>query len=79
MTWEWVTRDGRTGTVTINGATYDAAAGRVFLIATRAGQVGVRQIPADLSGVQAQRTSFLALVDGNPAIARFVAAASEPE
>ena len=77
--WEWITRDGRTGTVTINGATYDAAAGRVFLIATRGGQVRVRQLLPDLSGVQAERASFLALVDGNPEIARFVAAASRQE
>ena len=77
--WEWITRDGRTGTVTINGEAYDAAAGRVFLIATRGGQVRVRQLLSDLSGVQAQRASFLALEDGYPEIARFVAAASEPE
>jgi hypothetical protein len=65
--------------MTINGATYDATAGLVFLIATRGGQVRVQQILLDLSGVPAQRASFLALVGGNPGIARFVAAASEPE
>jgi hypothetical protein len=79
VTWEWVTRDVRTGTVTINGTTYDAAAGRVFLIATRGGQVRVRQVLPDLAGFRAQRASFLALVDGNPEIAHFVAASSEAE
>ena len=79
VTWEWVTRDGRTGTVTINGTTYDAVAGRVFLISTRDGEVRAQQVRQDLSGAQAQRASFLALVDGNPEIARFVAASSEAE
>jgi hypothetical protein len=79
VTWEWVTRDGRTGTVTINGATYDAATGRVFLITTRGGLVRARQIQSDLVGVQSQRASFLALMASNPEIARFLAAASEPE
>jgi hypothetical protein len=65
--------------VTINGTTYDAAAGRVLLIATRGGQVRVRQLLPDLSGVQARRASFLALADGNQEIARFLAVASEPE
>jgi hypothetical protein len=79
VTWEWATRDGRTGTVTINGAKYDAAAGRVFLIATRGGPVRVRQILPDLAGVRAERAGFLALVDGTPEIARFIAAAAEQE
>jgi hypothetical protein len=77
VTWEWVTRDGEAGTLTINGTKYDTAAGRVFLISTQGGQVHVRQIHLDLSGLQAERTSFLALADGDPEIARFVAAASE--
>jgi hypothetical protein len=79
VTWEWVTRDGRTGAVTVNGTTYDAAAGRVFLVATRGGQVRVRQVRADLAGVRPQRAGFLALADGDPEIARFVAASSEAE
>jgi hypothetical protein len=79
VTWEWATRDGRTGAVTINGAKYDPAAGRVFLVSTRGGQVQVRQVPRDLSGLQAEQEGFLALVDSDPEIARFVAAASEAE
>ena len=58
--WEWATRDGQTGTVTINGAEYEPAAGRVFLISTRGGQVQVRQLPRDLSEVQAEQEGFLA-------------------
>src|SRR5579884_3115406 len=77
--WEWATRDGQTGTVTINGAEYEPAAGRVFLISTRGGQVQVRQLPRDLSEVQAEQEGFLALADSDPEIARFVVAASEAE
>ena len=79
VTWEWDTRDGRTGTVTINGAKSDPAAGQVFLISTRGGRVHVRQVARDLSGLQAEGASFVALADGDPEIARFVAAASEAE
>ena len=79
VTWEWATRDGRTGTVTINGAKYDPAAGRVFLVSTRGGQVQVRQVLRDLSEVQAEQESFLDLADSDPEIAQFVAAASEVE
>jgi hypothetical protein len=79
VSWEWVTRNGQSGTITINGVKYDAAAGRVFLISTRGGQVHVRQILRDLSAIQAERASFLALAAGDPEIARFVAAASEKE
>jgi hypothetical protein len=79
VTWEWVTRNGKAGTLTINGTKYDTAAGRVFLISTRGGQVDVRQIFRDLSGLEADRTSFLALADGDSEVARFVAAASETE
>ncbi len=77
VTWEWATRDGRTGAVSINGTSYDPAAGRVFLISTRGGQVQVRQVPRDPSSVPAEQEGFLVLADSDPEIARFVAAAAE--
>lgn len=79
VTWEWSTRDGRAGAVTVNGVRYDPAAGRVFLVSTRNGRVEVRQLPLDPSGVPAEAAGLAAFADADPNIARFVAAAAEPD
>jgi len=78
LSWEWSTRDGRTGPVTVNEVRYDPAAGRVFLVWTRGRRVEVRQLPRDPTDVPAEAAGFSAFADTDPDIARFVAAASEP-
>ena len=47
--WECVTDDGKTGTVTIGGATYELEKGGLFLISARHGKTWVRQSKTDLS------------------------------
>jgi hypothetical protein len=51
--WQWQTADDKTGTMTINGSSYDLAAGVLFLVSTRGGRVRVRQLQRDLGNVEA--------------------------
>ncbi|HJT77985.1 MAG TPA: hypothetical protein VJ739_12350 [Gemmataceae bacterium] len=46
--WRCRTADGKTGTITINGSSYDLAKGSLFLASARGGKVEVRQVPREL-------------------------------
>jgi hypothetical protein len=77
VSWDAETTNGADVTLTLNHNGYDLAAGRLFLVTTRAGQVQVRQLKRDLSGLRSRTEDFEKLARDDAEVARFVAAAEE--
>jgi hypothetical protein len=75
--WEAETTNGADVSLTLNGARYDLAAGRLFLLTTRAGQAQVRQLKRDLSRLRPDTGDFKKLAMEDKDIARFIAAAEK--
>jgi len=72
--WRWETRDGKSGTVVINGQKYDRFDGGLFLVYTKGEKLRVVQLKRDFEGDE-KDLSKLAVTD--PDIERFVAEAAE--
>ena len=70
--WQCDSPDGLTGSMKINGTTYDLDKGRVFLVAVKAGGTQVRQLDRDLSKVKAEDTTAFSNADAE--IAKFITA-----
>ena len=70
--WGCVTADGKTGTFSTGGQTYDLAKGNVFLVRTANGG-GVTQLTLDLSTTEMKHESFPELAKRNEVIGKFVA------
>jgi hypothetical protein len=64
-------RDGQSGKVVIDGVEYDLAAGRLFLVATGADKVQVKQMANDLSGLRLEMPNFREFAKGEPEIMAF--------
>ena len=77
LEWDCKSADGKTGPVTINGATYELANGAVFLVTTRGGNNDVRQIQRNLSGISVSRESLDGLVKLDADVAKFLAEADK--
>jgi hypothetical protein len=52
VSWSAVTKDGKTGTVTVNDKAYQLADGAVFLVRTTGGSIRVTQVKQDVSGLK---------------------------
>ena len=68
--WQCDTSDGVTGSMKVNGAGYDLAKGRVFLVTVRADGTQVRQLERDLSKVKVEDTTAFSKTDAE--IAKFI-------
>jgi hypothetical protein len=68
--WQCDSPDGLTGSMKINGANYDLAKGRVFLVTVKVGGTQVRQLERDLSKVRAEDTNAYSIADAE--IAKFI-------
>ena len=66
------TTDGLTGTVVIDGAEYDLAAGCIFLLAYRSDGISVTQLDRDLTMPGTPQEFFKSLADNDPQIGAFV-------
>lgn len=64
-----------TGTATIADQTYDISKGGLFLVSIRGEQPKVEQVDCDLSGVKMTEQGLKPLIDSEPAIKKFFAAA----
>ena len=78
VSWKCETPDGKTGTVTINGAKYDLAKGSVFLVSTKGADSGVVQLQRDLSHLPVGESGLEKLAKDHADIAAFVARAAKP-
>jgi hypothetical protein len=76
VNWSWRTPRENGGDFEIEGAPYDLANGKLFLLSTKDGQLGVTQLDVDLSQVQPTTRGFEALAKKEPRIAKFIAEAS---
>ena len=65
------TKDAKTGQATINGATYDLAAGTLFLLSTEGLRSQVKQLKRNLSDLKFERDSLEAFGRNDPDIAGF--------
>ena len=62
---------GGSGTATVNGADYDLAKGRLFLVKPAGEKLEVRQLDADLSGIHPGKADLGAVGRANPEIKAF--------
>lgn len=79
LAWECETVRGKVGQVTIEGAEFDPAAGTLFLVSTKGGQIQTRQLKRDWSGLRPDEASFAKVAKEDPHIVRFVAEALVPD
>ena len=70
--WELQTTDGKTAQVRIGRASYDLAAGNLFIVITSRGTTDVRQLDRDLSGVPLDHDGILAFAEKDPDLAAFL-------
>jgi hypothetical protein len=75
--FECTSPDGKGGRVVIDGAAYDLAGGRLFLVATGVGKVQVKQLSKDLAGFRLESPDFRSLARGEPEVAAFFQAATK--
>ena len=61
--WKFQTRDGKTGSATINDKTYDLAQGSLFLVSTTGADIRVLQLDRDLLKVKKEDIQSLVLGD----------------
>ncbi len=52
LTWQVKTRDGKSGSLVLNGEVYDLSKGSLFLVATHGGSTRIRQLDKDLSFIE---------------------------
>jgi hypothetical protein len=71
------TADGKSGQVSVNGATYELADGNLFLVATGGEKPQVKQLKRDLSELKFERESLAAFARNDPEIAGFFAGAAK--
>jgi uncharacterized protein YfiM (DUF2279 family) len=74
--WQIETRDGRTAQFSLDGQSFDLAAGTVFLVTTVNGTVDVQQLAIDLSGVNPENESITRFSLADPDISQFIEAAA---
>jgi hypothetical protein len=77
VSWEAETTNGSDVSLTLNHAKYDLAAGRLFLLTTKAGQPQVRQLKRDLSQLRPETANFEKLAREDADLAQFIAAAEK--
>ena len=70
ITWQCETPDGESGTVLLNGQSYDLSKGGIFLVSTRDANIRVLQLNRDISmlktdGIKTLMTGISALIDGD--------------
>jgi len=71
LEWRCETEDGRSGNVSLGGATYELSSGRIFLVDMQGEKPVVTQLGHDLSGVKTKaELELMAVTD--PEIAKFV-------
>jgi hypothetical protein len=73
------TADGKTGTMTINGSSYQLAKGSMFLVSTRGGKVEVRQVKRDLLKVKPDQEAVEKLLKDDADVASFFAEKAKPK
>jgi hypothetical protein len=73
VAWSCTTQDGTSGTVTIDGQTFDLAKGAVFLVSAKENKAKVHQLAVDMSKLQGGpvQDKLPALADTEPRIAAF--------
>ena len=71
--WKAGTKDGKTGTVTVNDKDYRLEDGAVFLVRTTDGPVRVTQVKHDLSGMKATSETWELLGKQNSEVKKFLA------
>ena len=71
--WEAATSDGKTGTVTINGAEYRLQDGPVFLVTTRGDGQRAQQVIADLSALKPTAESWERLAKERAEVKEYLA------
>jgi len=69
--YQFETKDGKSGPVTINGAQYNLADGGLFLVAAKDGQIQVKQLKRDMSGVKFDRENLEAFARNDAEIMAF--------
>jgi hypothetical protein len=77
--WKGQTRDGKTGTVTINGTSYELTKGGLFLVSVNGEKATVRQLNTDLSAVEPSAKGLENFARTDPEVAKFVASAAKPK
>lgn len=70
--WQAVTKDGKTGTVTINDKDYRLEDGAIFLVRTNDGPTRVIQVKHDLTGMKPAAEMWEQLGKQNPEIKKFM-------
>jgi hypothetical protein len=78
VVWRWETADGKSGSVTVNGVSYDLANGPLFLVSAKGNDVQVHQLKREL-GMPPETEAFEGLTKDDPDVAGFVAAAGKLE
>jgi hypothetical protein len=75
--WQCATSDAKSGTMTIDGRSFELAAGTLFLVSTSGGTVAVTQLNRDLTGISLDPGTFMTLAKNDSLIRSFVLAANE--
>jgi hypothetical protein len=70
--WSAETKDGKTGTVTVNDKAYQLADGAVFLVRTAGGSTRVTQVKQDVSGLRPDAATWELLGKQNAAVKDFL-------
>lgn len=74
--WQIETDNGRTAQFSLDGQSFDLAAGTVFLVTTANGTVDIQQLERDLSGVNSENESITRFSLADPDINQFIEAAA---
>jgi hypothetical protein len=77
VTWRLETKDGKNASFTITGKPFDLSAGNLFIIQSSSGELEVKQLPRDLSDVQADAGSVTEFGLSDPAVLEFIQTSSE--
>jgi hypothetical protein len=72
--WEVQTKDGKTGQVRIDDASYELSEGTLFIVTTKGGTTEARQLVRDLSGLPLDNEGILAFAESDPDLAVFLTA-----
>jgi hypothetical protein len=71
LTYQCESKDGKTGTATIEGQRYDLARGSLFLVATDGKTFRIKQLSRDLKNVQFNQDSLSQLAQRDAEIKQF--------
>jgi hypothetical protein len=73
------TKDGKSGTVKINGTTYDLANGSLFLVSTSGDEVRIKQLNRDMTRQTFDEESLTAFGKGDAEIVEFFTKSANPK